>query len=144
MSRVPERVWHVPVNPSLSPKARFGMLPLAFGHYRVESELGRGGMGVVYRAFDERLHRPVALKVLTDEIAADPRRRSSILEEARASCSLNHPVITTVYEVGEDGDAIFIVMELVAGRTLRQAMTTRLDLLAVLRIAIQLTDALTV
>src|SRR5262245_48770867 len=99
-------------------------------------------MGVVYRAFDERLQRPVALKVLADAISADPMRRVSILDEARASSALNHPAITTVYEVGEDGDAIFIVMELVTSRTLRQMMVSRLNVGSVVRIAVQLADAL--
>jgi len=77
-------------------------------------------MGIVYRAYDERLRRSLALKVLPDDIAADPRRRAQILDEARAASALTHPAITTVHEVGEDGDALFIVMELVVGRTLRE------------------------
>ena len=79
-------------------------------------------MGVVYRAFDERLQRSVALKVLTDEIAADPIRRHSILDEARASSALSHPGIITIHEVGEEGPALFIVMELAPGCTLRRRL----------------------
>jgi len=98
------------------------MPPVSLSHYRIESELGRGGMGVVYRAFDERLQRSVALKVLTDEIAADPIRRHSILDEARASSALSHPGIITIHEVGEEGAALFIVMELAPGCTLRRRL----------------------
>src|SRR5690349_19299307 len=95
------------------------MLPQAFSHYRVESEVGRGGMGVVYRAYDERLRRPVAIKVLSDDLARDPTRRLRILEEARALSALSHPSITTVHDVGEQDDRLFVVMEFIDGQTLR-------------------------
>src|SRR5262245_5225658 len=98
------------------------MPPASLSHYRIESELGRGGMGVVYRAFDERLQRAVAIKVLAEEIAADPLRRHSILDEARASSALTHPGIITIYEVGEERATPFIVMELAAGQTLRRRL----------------------
>ncbi len=58
------------------------MPPVSLSHYRIDSELGRGGMGVLYRAFDQRLHRSVAIKVLANAVAADPLRRTSILDEA--------------------------------------------------------------
>src|ERR1700746_2028446 len=95
------------------------MVDARISHYRIEQELGRGGMGVVYRAQDERLQRPVALKLLSDALAGKSDSRNRILAEARAASALNHPGITTIYEVGEDGDQIFIVMELISGKTLR-------------------------
>lgn len=95
------------------------MIGRTISHYRIESELGRGGMGVVYRAHDERLRRDVALKILPDEISSHAERRGRILSEARAASALNHPGITTIYEVGEEGEQLFIVMELVTGQTLR-------------------------
>jgi TolB-like protein/Tfp pilus assembly protein PilF/predicted Ser/Thr protein kinase len=91
-------------------------------HYRVEAELGRGGMGVVYRARDERLRRPVALKLLNAEMAGRADHRGRLLEEAQAASALNHPSITTIYEVAEVDGQIFIVMELVTGQTLREAL----------------------
>src|SRR5512135_2956335 len=92
-------------------------------HYRIEQELGRGGMGVVYRAQDERLRRPVALKVLAGELVSQAERRARILAEARAASALNHPGIMTIYEVGEDGELLFIVMELVSGKSLRSVIS---------------------
>jgi serine/threonine protein kinase len=88
-------------------------------HYRLQAELGRGGMGIVYRARDEHLARDVALKVLLDDTSADRERRASVLREARAAAALNHPGIVTIYEVGVDGPHLFLSMELVTGRTLR-------------------------
>jgi serine/threonine protein kinase len=69
-------------------------------HYRIESELGRGGIGVVYRALDVRLERTVALKVLADQWQQRPEYCAMILAEARAAVALNHPAVATVYEVG--------------------------------------------
>src|SRR5579859_2894214 len=88
------------------------MLGTKVSHYRIENELGRGGMGVVYGAHDEQLQRKVALKLLSGEIAEHSERWKRILAEARMAAGLNHPGITTVYEVGRDGEQIFIVMEL--------------------------------
>jgi non-specific serine/threonine protein kinase len=88
-------------------------------HYRIDAELGRGGMGVVYRAHDERLQRKVALKILLGEIANQAERRARVLSEARAAAALNHPGVITIYEVGEEGDQAFIVMELLTGRSLQ-------------------------
>ncbi len=90
------------------------------GQYRVEEELGRGGMGVVYRAFDTQLRRPVALKVLPPEHDDDPDWQQSLLREARAAAALNHPNIIAVYEVGSDAGTGFIAMELVEGKPLQQ------------------------
>ncbi len=101
------------------------MIGTTIGHYRIEEELGRGGMGVVYRARDERLRRPVALKVLPEEACGHAERRARILAEARSAAALNHPAITTIYEVGEAGEQLFIVMELVSGQTLRAIVSQK-------------------
>ncbi len=95
------------------------MIGKTLGHYRVIEKIGAGGMGEVYRARDERLQRDVALKLLPQELAGHADRRTRVLAEARAASALNHPGITTIYEVGEEGDLVFIVMELVSGKTLR-------------------------
>ena len=86
------------------------------GRYRVTAKLGAGGMGTVYRAYDEKLQRDVAIKLLNRQ--PDASGRSQILHEARASSALNHPGICTVYEVEDQGDQSFIVMEMVEGRSL--------------------------
>src|SRR5688500_13337859 len=92
------------------------MIGQTLGHYRIESQLGAGGMGVVYRAWDTRLHRTVAIKLVLD--SADPAARRRLLQEARAASGLNHPDICTIYEVGETAEHAFIVMEYVEGRPL--------------------------
>jgi serine/threonine-protein kinase len=87
-------------------------------HYRVISRLGAGGMGEVYRARDEQLHRDVAVKVLPASRFDDPTARARLVREARAAAALNHPNICTVYEVGEADGLAYIAMELIEGRTL--------------------------
>src|SRR5207249_3187770 len=89
------------------------------GHCRVVAKIGEGGMGVVYRAFDEVLHRDVALKVVKKDAGLDPAASQNLLHEARASSSLAHPNICTIYEVAETDGELYIVMELVEGKTLR-------------------------
>ena len=91
------------------------MTPTSFGHYRVDGRIGSGGMGEVYRGFDTRLNRPVALKLLRtgDTDQSDIVQR--FLREARAASALNHPNIVTIHEVGEDAGTTFIAMELVDG-----------------------------
>src|SRR6185436_8738020 len=91
-------------------------------HYRILSRLGAGGMGVVYRARDERLGRDLALKVLPAESMADPTARARLLREAQMASSLNHPHIAHIYEVGEDREHLFIAMELVEGRPLKDSI----------------------
>ena len=85
-------------------------------HYRVEAKIGEGGMGAVYRAYDTRLHRQVALKVLPPESLADPERKQRLMQEARAVAALNHPNICTLHEVGPN----YLVMELIEGPTLAE------------------------
>ena len=97
----------------LTPGARLGQ-------YELEHHLGAGGMGVVHRAFDTRLERPVAIKLLHPSSEFDSSRR--LLNEARAACALNHPNICTVHEVAEHGDQSFIVMEFIDGRPLSDAI----------------------
>ena len=92
------------------------------GIYRVAEELGRGGMGVVYAARDERLGRPVAIKALTPEFTRDPVRRERLTREARAAAALSHPAIATVFALEEIDGEIYIVSELVAGHTLREEL----------------------
>jgi hypothetical protein len=107
--------------------------------YRIGSELGKGGMGVVFRAFDTILERPVAIKVLSERgLSADSQ--SQLLEEARAAAKLNHPSIVTVYDVGEVDNSLFIVMELLRGISLREK--SNVDLEQVLDYFRQLCEAL--
>jgi len=88
-------------------------------HFRILAKIGEGGMGLVYKAEDESLRRPVALKVLPPDLVGNAGRRQRFLREAQAAAAVRHPSIAAIYEVGEDGDAVFIAMELVEGRTLR-------------------------
>jgi Tol biopolymer transport system component len=94
------------------------------GPYEVSAPLGAGGMGEVYRAKDARLGREVALKVLPTEVARDADRRSRFEQEARAASALAHPNIVTVYDVGESDGSVWIAMELVEGRTIRDLLAS--------------------
>lgn len=91
-------------------------------HFEILDTLGRGGMGVVYRAVDRRLDRQVALKLLPPDLTADPERRERLAQEARAASALNHPNIVTIYEIdrapSDDGPVHFIAMEYVDGEPL--------------------------
>ena len=92
------------------------------GPYEIRERLGAGGMGEVYRAQDSRLGRDVALKILPEAFASDPDRVRRFEKEARAASALNHPNIVTVYEVGAADSLSYIAMELVEGKTLREAL----------------------
>ncbi len=113
------------------------------GHYRIRQKLGSGGMGDVYLAEDLKLRRVVALKVLPADVARDPSRRSRFLQEAHAASVLSHPNVSTIHEVGEDGESVFIAMEFIDGKTLAQVRETRSpDVAEVVDIALQVADAL--
>jgi serine/threonine-protein kinase len=113
------------------------------GPYRISARLGAGGMGVVWRARDERLGRDVALKVLPDALVADPVARAQLLREARAASALNHPNILTVHEVGESGEHVYIVTEYVAGKPLSEGSAQgALPVETVIRYGTQIADAL--
>jgi serine/threonine-protein kinase len=113
-------------------------------HYRVLEELGHGGMGIVYAAEDGRLDRRVALKVLRPEIADSPDRRARFQREARAAAALNHPNIVHLYSVDEFEGLLFITMELVQGRSLRELLKTQtpLSLSRTLAFASQMAEGL--
>ena len=117
------------------------MVGRTLGQYRIKEPLGKGGMGTVYRAFDTRLKREVAVKILSrsqeneDELAR--------LAEARAAAPLSHPAIATIYEVGEVEDVSFIVMELVRGRTLRESFASKkCELRTLVRIGMEIARGL--
>jgi eukaryotic-like serine/threonine-protein kinase len=101
------------------------MIGTTIGHYRIESEAGAGGMGVVYRAVDLRLKRPVAIKVLHAAGLADPDRKRRFEQEAQAASALNHPDIVTIYEIDRDNTTDFIAMEFVTGHSLDRLMVGR-------------------
>ncbi len=112
-------------------------------HYRVESKLGEGGMGAVYRAYDTRLRREVALKVLATGHLGDPEGQQRLMREARAACALNHPNIVTVHEIGSEGSVDFIAMEFVEGKSLKEVIPAKgLPLEKVLEYSVQIASGL--
>ena len=112
-------------------------------HYRIIEPIGAGGMGAVFKAYDKKLHRIVALKLLPSEYLSQQDRRRRFFQEARAASALNHPHILTVYEVGEENGKPYIAMEYVEGNTLRQRIESgSLKIKDTLDIAIQISDGL--
>ena len=104
--------------------------------YRLEAEIGRGGMGTVYRAYDTLLERPVAVKIL-HETSLGSQGRARLLREAQSAARLNHPNITAVYDAGETDNAPYIVMELVPeGKTLRDQPPASFEAIAALGLQI--------
>jgi serine/threonine protein kinase len=113
------------------------------GNFEIVGLLGRGGMGEVWRARDPRLKREVAIKVLPALFASDRDRGARFEREARAASALNHPNIVTVYDVGQEDRASFIVSELVEGETLAEAIKRRLlPLRRLIDVATQIADGL--
>ena len=113
------------------------------GPYEILDCIGQGGMGLVYRARDPRLDRQVAIKLLLPDLAGDPQARERLRREALAAAALDHPFICKIFEIREDGDALFLVMEYIAGETLhRRLQDGRMPLSEMLRVAGEMADAL--
>src|SRR5438045_6414055 len=107
------------------------------------AKLGEGGMGEVWRARDEQLHRDVAVKILPSEFGRDPSRRARFEQEARALAALNHPNIVAVYEFGEENGQVYLVSELVEGESLRALLDRgRLTIRRATDISMQIADAM--
>ncbi len=119
------------------------MIGTTFGNYRIDNELGAGGMGVVYRATDVNLDRPVAIKTLRSAEGPNAESEARFLREARAASRLQHPSIMTIHHFGVQGSTRYIVMEFVEGRTLKKVIDGQpLDLVQLCEIAIQVADGL--
>jgi eukaryotic-like serine/threonine-protein kinase len=118
------------------------MIGSTLGHYQLTSKLGEGGMGVVYRAIDTHLNRPVAIKVLPADVVADPDRKRRFAQEARTASALNHPNITHIYDIGSEAGVDFIAMEYVDGKALAELIGRKgLKLGEALKYAVQIADA---
>ncbi len=119
------------------------MVDKAIKHYKIGELLGRGGMGVVYRAQDTKLNRPVALKMIKADLTADPDKLKRFLQEARAAAAVNHPSIAQVYDIDTVDETTFIVMEFIEGQTVGSLIANKeLDLIGSVEIALQVAGGL--
>jgi serine/threonine protein kinase len=127
----------------LSPSAKPGSLG-RLGHYEVLEVVGKGGMGIVLRAFDEKLHRVVAIKVLAPEFARDNSARQRFVREARAAAAVTHDNVIAIHGVENDGPIPYLIMQFIEGRTLQEKLdrTGPLPVKDILRLGIQIADGL--